>query len=96
MGVRESVPVVVMCVMVFLFGVVIAVGWRKPIESCLDRYDRARTAADSARVDLTGKTARSRVACGDLRRDGTLERHRQTVERRRAADAAAAGPLMEK
>lgn len=83
------------CALVLGFGWWTAVGWDAPMERCLARYGQARTAADSVRVDRAGKSLRSRTTCGDLRRAGTLDRHRQAVERRAAARAPRE-PLIEK
>lgn len=87
--------VVVTCGLMLGFGWIVATHWDAPMERCLARYGQARTAADSVRVDRTGRSLRSRTTCGDLRRDGTLDRHRQAVEPRLAAPAAR-GPLIEK
>lgn len=77
------------------FGWCTAVGWDVPMEACLARYDQARTAVDSVRVDGTGKSLRGRTSCGDLRRNGTLDRHRQ-AKARRSAFSSAREPLIEK
>lgn len=88
--------VVVTCGMIVAFGWGIAANWATPMERCMDRYANARTAADTARIDDLFNTPRWWKPCGRMRRDGTLDRHARALERRRAADPAAAGPLMEK
>lgn len=87
--------VVVVCGLMLGFGLIVATHWDAPMESCLAWYEQARTAADSARVDHAGKSLRNRRTCGKMRRNGTLDRHRQW-EARRAAARAASGPLIEK
>jgi hypothetical protein len=72
--------ILVTCALILGFGWWTAVGWDSGMERCLARYDQARTAADSMRVDGTGKSPRSRTSCGDLRRNGTLDRHRRSIE----------------
>jgi hypothetical protein len=76
--------ILVTAALVLGFGWCTAVGWDSSMERCLARYDGARTAADSARVDRIGKSSRSRTSCGDLRRNGTLDRHQQVEARARA------------
>jgi hypothetical protein len=77
--------VLITCAMILGFGWWTAVGWDLGMKRCLARYDDARTAADSARVDGRGKSPRSRTSCGDLRRNGTLERYRRSIEEGRVA-----------
>jgi hypothetical protein len=77
--------ILITCALVLGFGWWTAVGWDSGMERCLARYDQARTAADSVRVDRTGKSPRGRTSCGDLRRNGTLDRHRQSMEAGRAS-----------
>ncbi|HYR11633.1 MAG TPA: hypothetical protein VEQ60_27870 [Longimicrobium sp.] len=76
--------VLITCALVLGFGWWTAVGWDSGMERCLAQYARAQTTADSARVDLVPRNGRSRTSCGDLRRNGTLDRHRRSVEGGRA------------
>jgi hypothetical protein len=65
------------------------------VARCAHAYARARTAADTIAVDVSGAGGRGLPAtCGGLRRDGTLDGDRQAVERRAAASARE--PLIEK
>jgi hypothetical protein len=78
-----------------LAGCFLVGGWDLRTERCLAEYEQARTAGDTARVDRLGWSIRNRTGCGELRRNGTLGRHRQ-AEARRAAASAAREPLIEK
>lgn len=51
------------------------------VDRCLRAYDRARTPADSASADQVVVGALGRSTCGHLRREGTLDRHRDAAER---------------
>ncbi|HEX5871902.1 MAG TPA: hypothetical protein VFY65_15845 [Longimicrobium sp.] len=96
MVLRERAPVVLtVCAAVLAFGWMVPMNWDAAMERCLARYDRAHTAADTARVDrrwLGGKNPLNGYTCGVIRRDGTLDRHRRAMEARRAARE----PLIEK
>lgn len=91
---RERAPaVLVAALLLALAGWFMVRHWDRGMNRCLARYAQARTAEDTARVDRIGWNIRNRRGCGEARRDGTLDRHRQAMERR----AAAAGdPLIEK
>jgi hypothetical protein len=79
MRLANAWAVLVTCGLILGFGWFFAAHWDSAMETCLRRYGRARTAADTARVDavwLGGKNPLNGYTCGLLRRDGTLDRHR--------------------
>lgn len=65
-----------------ILALLVALGWwtatgtDRRMERCLSAYGRAHTSTDSAKVDLLPLSGRSRSTCGNLRRAGTLDRHR--------------------
>lgn len=85
----RRVPAALAVVGLFVLGGwLTASQWDWDMARCLHAYDRARTAADTARVDgipRGGKYPRNGPSCGRLRRDGTLDRHRAAMARARSA-----------
>jgi hypothetical protein len=82
---ERPVPVLSICCLTLLLGWCTVARWDVKMAGCLAAYERASTAADSARVDLTPLSARGRSTCSNLRRDGTLDRYRRSIEEGRVA-----------
>jgi hypothetical protein len=66
------------------------------VDRCVRAYDQAHTAADSASADQVVVGALGRSTCGHLRREGTLDRHRDAAERQRTANRAEGHSVIEK
>ncbi|HEX2077804.1 MAG TPA: hypothetical protein VHG08_08850 [Longimicrobium sp.] len=74
---RRAPAVLVVSALIVGFGWVSTKYRPAGVERCLLAYGRARTAGDSASADQVVVGALRRNTCGGLRRDGTLDRHRQ-------------------
>jgi hypothetical protein len=83
MWVERIAPALAVCGLLLMFGWCTATQWDSSMDQCLDAYARARTAADSAGVDRRWLSARSRFTCGDLCRDGTLDRQQAAMRQGR-------------
>jgi hypothetical protein len=77
---ENGLAILVVLALLLFTGWQVAQRWDRRMAQCLRAYDRVHTAADSATVDRTPVSGRSRTTCLDLRRDGTLERYRRSVE----------------
>lgn len=89
---RDRPPVVLVVSLLLVLTGWLATGhWDRRMAQCLEAYARARTTADSARVDMTPITARGRSTCRDDRLDGTLDRYRRTAGPSRPAGSRCVG-----
>ena len=95
--VEHTLLAVVLCLFMVWVGWEFTGSANESVALCADAYARARTAADTLAVD--GRAAGGRglpASCGGMRRDGTLDGHRQAAEVRRAARSGTRDPLIEK
>jgi hypothetical protein len=77
---ENGLAILVVLALLLLTGWQVAARWDRRMAWCLDAYDHAHAAADSAMVARTPVSGRGRSTCMDLRRNGTLDRYRQSIE----------------
>jgi hypothetical protein len=71
---RAAAAIAVITMLALGWMAFIALPWDAPLAGCMVAYENARTAQDTAAVDVMERRGKApfRERCGDFRRNGTL------------------------